>query len=65
MNILLKSTLVLTIIGGINWGLVGLLDFNLVDSIFGTGSMLSRLIYIIVGISSFVNLYILTKNLDK
>lgn len=65
MNILLKSTLVLTIIGGINWGLIGLLDFNLVDSIFGTGSMLSRLIYILVGISSFVNLYILTKNLDK
>lgn len=65
MNILLKSTLVLSIIGGINWGLIGLFDFNLVEAIFQPGSMLTRLIYILVGISSIVNLYILTKNLDK
>lgn len=65
MNILLKSTLVLSIIGGINWGLIGLFDFNLVEAIFQPGSMLTRLIYILVGISSIVDLYILTKNLDK
>lgn len=65
MNILLKSTLVLSIVGGINWGLIGLFDFNLVEAIFQTGSLLTRIIYILVGISSIVNLYILTKNLDK
>jgi len=65
MNTLLKSTLVLCIVGGINWGLIGLFDFNLVESIFQPGSMLTRLIYILVGISAIVDLYILTKDLDR
>lgn len=65
MNTLLKITLVLCIIGGINWGLIGLFDFNLVEAIFQTGSFLSRIIYILVGISAIVDLYILTKDLDK
>ena len=43
--------LVLIIIGAINWGLVGLFNFNLVDTIFGTMSVISRIIYILVGIS--------------
>ena len=45
MQTLQKSCLVLTIIGAIVWGLIGVFDFNLVDTIFGTGSMLSRIIY--------------------
>ncbi|MEK7124621.1 MAG: DUF378 domain-containing protein [Patescibacteria group bacterium] len=44
--------LVVLVIGGLNWGLMGLADINLVDWIFGTGSMLSRLVYIIVGLSA-------------
>ena len=51
MQTLQKSCLVLTIIGAIVWGLIGVFDFNLVDTIFGTGSMLSRIIYTLVGIS--------------
>lgn len=43
---------VLTIVGGINWGLVGLFDFNLVDSLFGAGSVLSRAVYILVGLAA-------------
>jgi len=43
--------LVLIIIGAINWGLIGLFKFNLVDAIFGTMSLLSRIIYTLVGIS--------------
>lgn len=39
------------IIGALNWGLIGLANFNLVDQIFGAGSLLSRLIYILVGLS--------------
>jgi len=44
--------LILIIIGGINWGLVGLFNFNLVSAIFGDMSWFSRLIYILVGISA-------------
>ena len=51
MRIVDKIALVLIIIGAINWGLVGIFDFNLVDSIFGTMSVISRIIYALVGIS--------------
>lgn len=44
--------LVLVIIGGLNWLLVGLFRFNLVDAIFGMDSVLSRIIYILVGIAA-------------
>ena len=45
-------TLVLVIVGGLNWGLVGLFDFDLVAAIFGAGSMPSRVVYILVGLSA-------------
>jgi len=44
--------LVLTVIGGLNWGLVGAFDFDLVATIFGTMSALSRIVYIVVGIAA-------------
>ena len=49
MNMIQKIALVFTIIGAINWGLIGLFNFNLVETLFGT-SMLSAIIYMIVGI---------------
>ena len=52
MKFITILTLVLVIVGGLNWGLVGLLDFDLVAAIFGAGSMLSRLVYILVGLSA-------------
>ena len=42
---------ILVVIGGLNWGLVGLLNFNLVGFLLGTG-VIARLIYILVGISA-------------
>ena len=51
MKVIDKIALVLIIIGAINWGLVGIFNFNLVDSIFGTMSVISRIIYALVGIS--------------
>ena len=52
-NTILKFTgLLLLIIGGLNWGLVGLFDFNLVSYIFGDNSFLTRTIYILVGLGS-------------
>ncbi len=41
----------LLVIGGLNWGLVGLLGFDLVAAIFGEMSLLSRLVYLLVGLS--------------
>lgn len=45
-------SIVLVIVGGLNWALIGLIDFNVVDSIFGKMSTLSRLVYILVGLSA-------------
>lgn len=46
--------LILTAIGGLNWGLVGLFEFDLVAAIFGDMSAFSRLVYVLVGISAAV-----------
>lgn len=54
--------LILVIIGGINWGLVGLFNFNLVEAIFGNASGLSRAIYIIVGIAALYLIYYISKD---
>ena len=45
-------TLILVIVGGLNWGLVGLFSFDLVAAIFGTGSGLARIVYVMVGLSA-------------
>ena len=65
MTTLQKICLVITIIGGLNWGLVGLLDFNIIDAIFTADSIISRIIYSIVGITSIINIGILLMDLDK
>lgn len=45
------TALILMIIGAINWGLIGLFRLNIVDAIFGEMSLLSRIIYVLVGIA--------------
>ncbi|HEU0310073.1 MAG TPA: DUF378 domain-containing protein [Sphingomicrobium sp.] len=52
MSVLNKLTLLLLIVGGLNWGMVGLLQFDLVGALFGEMSMLSRLVYSLVGLSA-------------
>ena len=56
MNILNKITLLLLIVGGLNWGLVGLLDFDLVAALVGDMSPLSRVVYSLVGLSALFQL---------
>ena len=51
MKIIDTLALILIIIGALNWGLIGLFNFNLVDTIFGTMSVLSRIIYTLVGVA--------------
>ena len=54
MKTLNVIALVLVIVGGLNWALVGLLNFDLVAAIFGDMSAFSRVIYTLVGISAIV-----------
>ena len=63
MKILNVVTLVLVIVGGVNWGLVGLADFDLVAAIFGAGSALARLVYVLVGMSALWQLVPLVRAL--
>ncbi len=51
MKVIDKIALVLIIIGAINWGLIGFFNFDLVAAIFGDMTMLSRIVYGLVGIS--------------
>jgi uncharacterized membrane protein YuzA (DUF378 family) len=52
MRIVNTVTLVLLIVGGLNWGLVGLFGFDLVAALFGEMSALSRIVYTLVGASA-------------
>ncbi len=61
MKIIYYIALTLVIIGALNWLLVGLFDFNLVASIFGSMSILSRIIYTLVGISGLICIGLYTK----
>ncbi len=54
-------TAILVIVGGLNWALVGLFNFDLVAAIFGDMSFLSRTVYILVGASAAYMLSILPK----
>ena len=51
MKILDTIALVLIIIGALNWGLIGIFNFNLVETIFGGFSVISKIIYILVGLA--------------
>lgn len=54
-----KITLIFTIIGAINWGLIGFFNFNLVETLLMNSTSLSRIIYAIVGICGLINIGIL------
>ena len=56
MAVIKKIAFALVIIGALNWGLVGLLEFDLVAWIFGEMSTIARTVYVLVGISALVAL---------
>lgn len=55
MSTLQKIALILTVVGAINWGLIGIFNFNIVSALFGANSFLSNLIYVLIGISGLMN----------
>ena len=64
MKTVQKICLVLTIIGAVNWGLIGLFDFNLVSTLFKGSTVLQNIIYVIVGICGLINIGILFADID-
>lgn len=48
---------ILLLIGGLNWGLVGAFDFNLVSFLFGEGTLIARIVYMLVGLSAVVSIF--------
>lgn len=54
MNILRYTAYVLVLIGALNWGLIGLFGFDLVAAIFGDMTLMSRIVYSLVGLSAII-----------
>lgn len=66
MNLIQKPCLILTIIGAINWGLVGLFDFDLVRFITGnTVNVWTRIIYCLIAIAGIINILLLFSDLSR
>ena len=61
MNIVSWIVVVLVIIGALNWGLVGIFNFDLVKSIFGDMSVISRIIYSLVGVAGLYMISLASK----
>ncbi len=65
MKLVNLVTYILVIVGAINWGLVAALDMNLVTTLFGDGTQLTKIAYILVGISGVYQLIPLSKCLTN
>ena len=57
--------MVLLIVGGLNWGSIGLFDFNLVAYLFGEMTTVARVVYVLVGVSALYSIYLSTKMSGK
>jgi uncharacterized membrane protein YuzA (DUF378 family) len=65
LNIVDWIALILVIIGGLNWGLVGIFKFDLVAWIFGDMSIIARIVYILVGLAAVYTAVILASLAKK
>ena len=65
MTTIQKSALVITLIGALVWGLIGLFDFNLVTALFGENTILTRITYALVGLCGLFNTALLFTDLNK
>lgn len=58
-------SLILTIIGALNWGMIALFDFNLVSTLFGTRTLVTLIIYGLVGLSGLINIRLLVDLFER
>lgn len=61
LNALDWIAFILVVIGGLNWGFWGLFDFDLIAAIFGIMSVVSRVVYVLVGLSALYLIFVLPK----
>lgn len=64
MQTLQKVALAFVIIGAINWGLIGLFDFNLVETLFGTENVITKIVYVLVGIAGIIDISLLFNDFE-
>jgi len=62
MKALTWIALILVVVGGINWALVGLFDFNLVTTIFGQMTVITRAVFTLVGIAAIYSIIVFPKH---
>ncbi len=65
MKVLNWIVMILVIVGGLNWGLVGFFNFDLVATIFGDMSIVSRVVYALVGLSAVYALLFILPQMNK
>lgn len=65
MQTVQKIALGLTIIGALNWGLVGLFSFNIVEAIFGVDTLFTKIVYTFVGLAGIINIGLLLMPFEK
>ena len=65
MEILQKVCLVVTIIGAIVWGVIGIFNVNLVEFLFGTNTLFTKITYILVGITGLINIGLLFSHINE
>lgn len=63
-NVVDYVALVLMIVGGLNWGLVGLFGFDMVAALFGPMTLLSRVVYVLVGLAALYGITLLFRKND-
>ena len=61
MSVLDWIAFVLVVVGGLNWGLVGFFSFDLVATIFGDMSIISRIVYALVGLAALYGIFAILK----
>ena len=65
MKTLQIIALFITIIGALNWGLIALFDFDLVATLFGAGSLVTMIVYGLVGVAGLINIGLLVDIMDR
>ena len=65
MNTVDKVSTALLVVGGLNWGLVGVFKYNLVDELFGVESGVARVVYTVVGLRAVYCLYRMLTMMSK
>ncbi len=64
-NAILWISLALVVIGGLNWGLIGIFKYNLVTSLFGVNSAAARVVFALVGVAALVEIIALIAMASK